>query len=129
MMMSALLAVSAWIVALPATIGALVVVAVAKGVVAAGDAAVAALIVAAVAAIAAGAVVAVVTAGKPRSAPVAPPYRPRSVSATRSASAFFRYTIKMLPPARCGVSGCSIRCRIAIVRGGFPRRTRRPVEP
>jgi hypothetical protein len=50
--------------------------------------------------------VGVLTAGA-MSAP--PDSNARSVCATRAASALRKYTMNMLPPARCGVSSCQLR--------------------
>jgi hypothetical protein len=47
----------------------------------------------------------------------------RSVCATRAASAFFRYTMNMLPPGRPGVSSCSIRAFTRAARAELSERS------
>ena len=47
----------------------------------------------------------------------------RSVCATRAASAFFRYTMNMLPPGRPGVSSCSISAFTRAARAELSERS------
>ena len=65
-----------------------------------------------------------VSAGPETGPPLSPPDSiARSVCATRAASAFLRYTMNMLPPARPGVSNCSMSCRTRARRPGLSART------
>src|SRR6478736_9705844 len=102
MMTSALLVVSAWIIAPPAenaVVGPPALVT--RGLVACTDPGKPDAALAGIAA-----TIGSVAVGPPATPPCgrSPPYRPRSVSATCAASAFLRYTMNTLPPTREGVS-------------------------